>query len=248
MSTFKPSVMKKDSYALITGAANRIGRSMALELAQVGFHILIHYRNSEEDAEQLKTEIEHYGRKAETVRIDFMKEEDYDGLFNLFKRKNIIIDLLVNSASDFSPSKFTDKGDDILMREFKSNFHGAYMLTKAFGRVFGKGLVVNLLDTKISKDVTTHFDYLLSKKLLAEFTRMAAIELAPEIRVNGICPGLVLPPAGKDQNYLLNLAKDIPLKRIGSLTDIQRTLRFFVESEFVTGQLIYVDGGDHLAH
>lgn len=240
--------MQKNTYALITGAANRIGRSMAMELAHLGYHILIHYRSSKDAAEELKKEIEQYGQKARLIQFDFMKNPDYEQLFSDLAKENITIEILVNSASDFTNSQLIDEGNELLQREFTSNFEGAYSLTKTFARIFKKGLVVNMLDTKISKDTTTHFDYLLSKKLLAEFTKMAAVELAPHIRVNGICPGLVLPPAGKDEDYLLNLAKDIPLKRIGSLTDIQRTLRFFVESEFVTGQFIYVDGGDHLAH
>lgn len=239
--------MKKDTYALITGAATRIGKAITMELIDLGYNIVIHYRSSEKEAKELKKEIEQYGQKAALVQFDFMKDEDYEKIFKGLKSKKIELEILVNSASDFTNSAFTDKGKDMLEQEFRSNFEGAYQLTKAFARIFKKGQVINMLDTKITKDVTKHFDYLLSKKLLADFTRMAAVELAPGIRVNGICPGLVLPPAGKDEDYLLNLAKDIPLKRIGNLQDIQRTARFLVESHFITGQFIFVDGGDHLS-
>lgn len=239
--------MKKETYALITGAATRIGKALTMEMADMGYNIVIHYRSSEKEAKELKKEIEQYGNQVELVQFDFMKDEDYEGILKGLQSKNIDIEILINSASDFTNSSFTDKGKDLLEQEFRSNFEGAYLLTKAFARVFKKGQVLNMLDTKITKDVTKHFDYLLSKKLLAEFTKMAAIELAPDIRVNGICPGLVLPPAGKDERYLLNLAKDIPLKRIGNLHDIQRTARFLIESHFITGQFIFVDGGDHLS-
>lgn len=239
--------MKKDTYALITGAATRIGKAIALELVDMGFHIIIHYRSSEKEARELQKEIEQYGRNAELLHFDFMDNEDYDAIFKKLKSRKINVELLVNSASDFTNSSFTDKGKVMLEREFQSNFESAYLLTKSFARIFRKGQVLNMLDTKITKDVTKHFDYLLSKKLLADFTRMAAVELAPDIRVNGICPGLVLPPVGKDENYLLNLAKDIPLKRIGNLQDIRRAVRFLVESHFITGQFIFVDGGDHLS-
>lgn len=240
--------MKKDAYALVTGAANRIGRSISLELTRLGYHILIHYRSSEKEAKSLKEEIENYGRQAQLIQFDFMEDEDYEQIFQTLKEKKINLEIVINSASDFSKSNFSDKGKEMLTRQFRSNFEGAYLLSKAFALVFKRGLIINMLDTKITKDTTAHFDYLLSKKLLADFTKMTAVALAPEIRVNGICPGLVLPPAGEDEEYLLDLAKNIPLKRIGNLTDIQRTVRFLVESEFITGQFIYVDGGDHLAH
>lgn len=239
--------MKKKSFALITGAATRIGKAISLELADMGYNIIIHYRSSEKEAKELKKEIEQKGNRVELLQFDFMKDEDYEEIFENLKSKNVEVEILVNSASGFTKSSFTDKGKEMLEREFRSNFEGAYLLTKAFARIFRKGQVLNMLDTKITKDVTRHFDYLLSKKLLAEFTKMTALELAPDIRVNGICPGLVLPPAGKDESYLLNLARNIPLKRIGNLQDIQRTVRFLIESHFITGQFIFVDGGDHLS-
>lgn len=239
--------MKNNSYALITGSANRIGRSISLELAKMGYNIVLHYRSSKKEAEELKEEIETYGRKAELISFDFAKEEDFDTVFKSLNSKKISLEILVNSASDFSNSNLTDSGNSMFHQEMKSNFEGAYLLTKSFARVFKKGIIINMLDTKITKDSTQHFDYLLSKKLLADFTRMAAVALAPDIRVNGICPGLVLPPEGKDEDYLLELAKKIPLKRIGNLTDIQRTVRFLVESDFITGQFIFIDGGDHLS-
>ena len=85
-----------------------------------------------------------------------------------------------------------------------------------------------------------------SKKLFKEFTKLSAVQLAPNFRVNAIAPGLVLPPAGKDENYLLNLAKDIPLKTIGNMEDILKAFRYLMDSQFVTGQTLYIDGGDHL--
>lgn len=234
------------NYSLITGAADRIGKGIALDLAERGHNVLLHYNSSAGKAELVKKEAESYGVKAEMVQFNFMEDNDYDRLFSDFKKRGIIINILVNSASDFRPSGFADSGSEMLNRQLKINFENAYLLTKSFARVFDKGLIVNFLDTKVKKNYTNHLDYLLSKKLLKEFTKLSAVELAPGFRVNAIAPGLILPPKDKDEEYLLNLAKDIPLKTIGSLEEILKAFRFLVESYFVTGQVLYIDGGDHL--
>lgn len=234
------------NYALVTGSADRIGKGIALDLAKQGHNLLLHYRSSASKTEQVKQEAESYGIKSETVQFDFMQNNDYDQMFAEYKKRGIIIDILVNSASDFRPSGFDDLGSELLNRELKINFENAYLLTKAFARVFDKGVIVNFLDTKVEKNYTNHLDYLLSKKLLKSFTKLSAVELAPNFRVNAIAPGLILPPKDKDENYLMNLAKDIPLKTIGSLEEILKAFRFILDSYFVTGQILYIDGGDHL--
>lgn len=235
-----------EHYALITGAADRIGKGIALDLAKGGHNVLLHYNSSAGKAELVKEEAEHYGVKAETVQFNFMENNDYDRLFTDFKNRGVVIDILVNSASDFRPSGFADPGSEMLNKELKINFENAYLLTKSFAKVFDKGLIINFLDTKVKKNYTNHLDYLLSKKLLKEFTKLSAVELAPNFRVNAISPGLILPPKDKDEKYLLNLAENIPLKTIGSLEEILKAFRFLVESYFVTGQILYIDGGDHL--
>jgi len=238
--------VKQDKYALVTGSADRIGKSIAIQLAAMGYHVVVHYKNSRKKAESLKKEIEGMGRKVHVMQFDFLQTNDFDRLFVGLKAQQIILEVLVNSASDFVPSGFDDLGDTMLSKQIKSNFDSAYLLTKSFARVFGEGSIINILDTKVTKDRTRHLDYILSKKLLGEFTRISAVHLAPEIRVNAICPGLILPPEGKDEQYLLDLASGIPLQRIGSVEDIQRTVQFLVESSFVTGQFLYIDGGEHL--
>lgn len=234
------------NYALVTGSSDRIGKGIALDLAQRGYNLLLHHRDSESGVWKVKQEVEQCGVKAETLQIDFMQDNDYDQLFADFKSRRIIIDIIVNCASDFRPSDFDHKGSDVLNMELKINFENAYLLTKAFARVYDKGVIVNFLDTKVEKNYTQHLDYLLSKKLLKSFTKLSAVELAPNFRVNAIAPGLILPPKDKDENYLMNLAKDIPLQTIGSLEEILKAFRFILDSYFLTGQILYIDGGDHL--
>lgn len=236
------------NYALVTGSADRIGKAVAVHLANQGYHLVLHYNSSKEKAEKLKNEIEsiYENIKVELLQINFLKENDFNQIFKDLKKKKVIVDLLVNCASDFIPSNFKEEGSELFEKEMTINFKNPYLLTKAFASVFGKGNIINFIDTKATKNSTVHLDYILSKKLLSDFTKISAVELAPHIRVNGIAPGLILPPEGKDESYLLNLAQNIPLKSIGSLEEIVKAVQFILDSTFFTGQILYIDGGEHL--
>lgn len=236
--------MKK--FALITGSADRIGKAIAIELARQKYHIIIHYNSSDAKATQLKAEIEKMDVEVLLLQINFLENNDFDAIFQSLKNQSIRIEVLVNAASDFRPSDFNDQGSSLLQKELQINFESAYLLTKAYARVYDKGVIINFLDTKIEKNYTRHLDYLLSKKLLKEFTKLSAVELAPGFRVNAITPGLVLPPKGKDESYLLKLAEQIPLKTIGNVDEIILAFTYLLQAQFVTGQIIYIDGGDHL--
>ena len=235
------------TYALITGGSDRIGKAVAIHLAKQGYHLVLHYNSAKEKAENLQMHIEStYKVKVELLQINFLKENDFNHIFEDFKNKNITIEVLVNCASDFIPSSFNELGSELFDKEMTINLKIPYLLTKAFAGVFGKGNIINFVDTKVAKNKTVHLDYILSKKLLKDFTKISAVELAPNIRVNAIAPGLILPPEGKDESYLLNLAKDIPLKTIGNLDEILKAFQFILDSYFFTGQILYIDGGEHL--
>jgi NAD(P)-dependent dehydrogenase (short-subunit alcohol dehydrogenase family) len=126
------------------------------------------------------------------------------------------------------------------------NLKAPLLLMRDFGRAVESGQIINLLDTRIQSWRSTYLAYSVSKMALADLTRMAARELGPDIRVNGICPGLVLEPPGADAGYLERLASHIPLRRRGGVEDIVGAVLYLVEHEFVTGQLMYVDGGEQL--
>ncbi len=238
--------MKK--YALVTGAADRIGKAVAIHLGKQGYHLILHYNSSSEKAQKVKEEIEalETGVRAQLLQIDFLADNDFDQILEDLKTQNITLEVLVNCASDFIPSDFKEVGSDLLDKELTINFKNPYLLTKAFARVYDKGNIINFIDTKVTKNHTFHLDYILSKKLLQDFTKISAVELAPNFRVNGIAPGLILPPEGKDESYLLNLAKNIPLKTIGNLEEILKAVQFILDSPFFTGQTLFIDGGEHL--
>lgn len=238
----------KEKYALVTGSSDRIGKAIALHLSKQGYSLILHYNSSREKAEKVQQEIEalNNGTIAELLHINFMEEYDFDELFAMLKKRSIPLEVLVNCASDFIPSNFENIGNTLYHKEMKINFENAYLLTKAFARSYDKGNIINFIDTKAAKNKTVHLDYILSKKLLKEFTKLAAVELAPGFRVNGIAPGLILPPKGKDESYLAHLAQDIPLKTYANLQEILKAVQFLIDSWFFTGQILYIDGGEHL--
>ena len=236
------------NYALVTGGADRIGKAVTVHLAQQNYNLVLHYNSSKEKAQKLKEELEsiYADITVELLQINFLKDNDFDEIFTELKKKKITIDILVNCASDFIPSGFREKGSELLDKEMTINFKIPYLLTKAFASVYGKGNIINFVDTKVAKNNTVHLDYILSKKLLSDFTKISAVELAPNIRVNAIAPGLILPPEGKDESYLLSLAQHIPLKTIGNLEEILKAVQFILDSNFFPGQILYIDGGEHL--
>lgn len=231
--------------ALITGASDRIGKAIALALAGAGYNIALHYNHSEQKANRTRSEILAKNIQCEIFKADLNSQKETTGLISsAFKKFNISV--LVNNASLFVPDKLTDGNDQLFDELFHTNFKAPYLLTREFAKNTKKGLIINILDTNISKNSTSHFNYLLTKKFLDVFTGMAAVELAPGIRVNGIAPGLILPPKGKDNSYLVRLSEKIPLKSTGNVKNISDTVLFLIKNEFLTGQIIYVDGGENL--
>ena len=119
-------------------------------------------------------------------------------------------------------------------------------MINCFARKVKKGNIVNILDANMAKPREGFAQYTLSKRMLAEWTELAAVEFAPGIRVNAVAPGLILPPASKGKGYLNRLSKDVPLKRKGSPLHVTHAVRFLLENDYVTGQVIFEDGGEHL--
>jgi len=231
--------------ALITGAADRIGKEIALTFAEIGYDIALHYCSSEASAARTRLQILEKGVNCSLFPADFKKPAEVFSLIEDVGRKSDVR-FLVNNASVFCESSIFDRDYDAFDETFNINFRAPYILTKEFARLSNRGMIVNILDTQISRQATHHFDYLLTKKSLADFTRMAALHLAPDIRVNGIAPGLILPPKNRDIGYLKGLAKKIPQKRVGDPGCIRGAIQYLVNNQFVTGQIMYVDGGENL--
>ena len=236
----------KGKTVLVTGAAKRLGRYTALELARAGCRVIVHYRSSKEDAEATAEEIGRYGVEAWTIQADL---EDTDSARDLFGRcveRAGPIDFLINSASIFPEGTLPDVLTDAFEQNMRVNALSPYALAAALAEQGRPGSVVNFLDARMLDYDRRHVPYHLSKRTLFTLTRIMAVEFAPLVRVNGVAPGLVLPPDGEDESYLERLAHTNPLNTAGSGDQIAKTVLFLLWNEFVTGQVIYVDGGRHL--
>ena len=238
--------VKSLNAALITGGAQRIGKAIALTLADRGFDIALHYNHSKDEALDVAREIRQKGVRCEVFACDLQKESHVLLLLEKARKKFPHLNLLVNNASIFLPSGLGRQGLKLFDDHWTINFRAPFILSGEFVRLCQKGQIINILDTKVVKNKTEHLGYLISKKALFELTKILAVSQAPAIRVNGIAPGIILPPVNKGQSYLDKRAQQIPLKRAGDVQFITRSVEFLLDNEFMTGQTIFVDGGEHL--
>lgn len=232
--------------ALITGAERRIGRATALALAEAGVHVVVHHLGADEAAAEVVAEAESRGVRAWAMAADFAKAEGSEALVARAREAAGSLDILVNNASIFPPDTLDTVAFDAVVANVRVNAWAPLVLSREFARRVGKGKIVNLLDASLGAHATSHAAYALSKHMLGMLTRMTALEFAPDITVNAVAPGLILPPPGEDEAYLVDRAQTVPLRRHGDAQDIADAILFLVTARFVTGQIIYVDGGAHL--
>ncbi len=232
--------------ALVTGAARRLGRAIALSLAREGASLVIHYGRSGEAAQELVEEVRRGGGDAWLVGADLANPGQVESLLPRALEQAGRLDVLVNNASVFRADSLMDVNLDDMIENLKVNAWAPFALSRAFALHAGRGAIVNLLDTRVVSYDWKHVSYIVSKSALALLTRMTAVAYAPNIRVNAVAPGLILPPPGEDEGYLEKLADTVPLKRHGGSEDIAEAVVYLVKSDFVTGQVLYVDGGRHL--
>ncbi len=238
--------MANKKAALITGSAKRIGRAIAIHLAESGFDIALHYNTSKADAKKVLKEIKDKGQNCVLFQCDISNTNNVLTLIDKVKQSFPHLSLLINNASIFEKRSFLESNLDFFENHLNTNFKAPFFLSQSFAKSCKKGHIINLLDTNITRDRTKYFVYNLTKKMLSEFTKMAAAELAPDIRVNAIAPGPILPPLNKEKEYLERDMLSVPLKRWGSESEILQSIDFLLKNKYLTGQCIFVDGGDHL--
>ncbi|MCY0859603.1 MAG: SDR family oxidoreductase [Sulfolobaceae archaeon] len=234
--------------AIVTGGAKRLGKEIALALAKEGINIILHYNTSREEAEKTKKEIEGFNVKCWTINADFSDQEAINTLIDRAFSLTDDITFLINNSSIFPLGKWDKVEFQDFINTFKVNSLAPYLLSIRFANKLGnrEGKVVNVLDSIISGYNFERYPYYLSKKLLETITYSLALKLAPNITVNAVAPGLILPPEGKGYDYLEKLKENVPLKRYGSPKDVANAVIFLLKSDFITGQIIYIDGGEHL--
>jgi pteridine reductase len=233
--------------ALITGSAKRIGRAVALALADRGVNIIVHYNESEKEADELVNIIEKRNVNAWKYKSNLNNIKDNDKSISELCRKTGHIDFLINSASIYNKNKISKVKLNELYENIKINAFAPFILSRNFANQnIDRGVIINFLDTSIEYYDQNHVAYNISKKVFHELTKIMSIEFSPKIIVNAIAPGLILPPKGKDESYLLGLKKYNLLNSIGSIEDITNSVLFLLTNRFITGQILYVDGGSHL--
>ncbi|MBP8303792.1 MAG: SDR family oxidoreductase [Phycisphaerae bacterium] len=238
--------VKIQGTALITGAARRLGRALAWALAGQGADVVVHYHRSADEAASLVRDIRGLGVRAWPVQADLRDHAQVGGLFDLALREAGPIDVLVNNASVWPEETVWDMSEASLQAAMQIHVAAPLILSRCLAGQGRPGHIVNILDTRVTGYDKAHAAYHLSKRALLTLTRMLALELAPGVAVNGIAPGLILAPEGQDQTYLQRLAHTNPMNRHGHPQDVVDALLFLLRSRFVTGQVIYVDGGFHM--
>ena len=238
---------KSKGAALITGGAKRVAKIICLELAEAGYDIALHYNTSKSDAETVQHQIQKIGRRCEIFSCDLLNEFQTSRLVGQAFKKFLNLNVLVNSASIFEKSTLLEGDVASLEKHWAIHVKAPFILSSAFAKLKpSHGHIINILDTNVVKNKTSHVSYLISKKALWELTKISAVELGPNVRVNGVAPGLILPPADEKTDYLDRMAKNIPLKKKGDPSQIAQSVKFLIEHPYITGQIIFVDGGEHL--
>ncbi len=231
--------------ALVTGGARRLGRELSLALARAGADVVVNYYDSAGEAAEVCREIEALGRRAVPVQGDVAVKDDVLRLVNAAADNFGRLDILVNNASTFETTPLLSISEEAWDRVMAVNLKGPFLLAQAAEPLLrrGQGVIVNLADLAGLQPWPAYGHHGVSKAGLLHLTRVLARAFAPDLRVNAIAPGTVLPPEDYTAAQVESLRGKTPLLRIGSPADVAQALLYLVNADFVTGDVIVVDGG-----
>lgn len=233
--------------ALITGGAKRIGEAITRALAKRGYAVAIHYQSSAAHAQRLADEINQQGGKAISVGADISGADAPQALIDQVTTELSAPVCLINNASTFVRDTPLEFDADTWTRQFHTNLRAPALLSAAFAKRLPQdvqGCIINILDQNIAAPTPDFFSYTLTKSALAVMTRLHAIAFAPQVRVCGVAPGLTLPSFGQTQDQF-HAVHNTTLLRRGSTTDsVAQAVCYLLEASHVTGQILYVDGGE----
>lgn len=237
--------------ALVTGAAKRVGKEIALELAKSGAHVVITYRTSETEAAKTVSQIKRLGVKSAAYYADVSSSEDIENAVQKIYRQFRRVDILVNNAANFLKVPFTDLTEKDFDDSINTNLKGPYLFSIAVGKIMLKqkcGKIINIADWAGERPYKNYLPYCISKGGVITLTKALAKSLAPYVQVNAVSPGAILFPEGFGSKEKRKVIEGTPLKKIGSPKDIARAIKFLIEgSDFITGAILPVDGGRLIA-
>jgi pteridine reductase len=234
--------------AIVTGGAVRLGRALALALAEQGARLVIHYNSSAGPAEETFAQIKALSDGI-AIQADLRQISQVQTIIRRAMEHFGQVDVLINSAAIYEPGGIADTTEADWDRHFETNLKAPFFLCQAFAAQVGReqpGHIINIADWRATRPRANYIAYTLTKAALITMTYSLAQALAPNIQVNAIAPGLILPPPGKDQAYLEQMAQTIPAHKAGSPEDIAKAMLFLLASDFITGEIIFVTGGEHL--
>jgi NAD(P)-dependent dehydrogenase (short-subunit alcohol dehydrogenase family) len=236
--------------ALVTGSGVRLGRAIAKALAKEGCDLAMHYNRSAVEAESLREELKVFGGRYELFQADLSSPEQINNLVASIDVKFPHLDILVNNAGIYPKGKGLETDKETLLQVFSVNLFAQILLIKAFASQLPEtayGKIVNISDSKIFRHGTDHFAYRLTKSAINEMTMQFALELAPRITVNAVAPGIMMSLAGLEGMDMQPVVeRRVPLKRIGSPEMIAENVVHLLKQDFITGQIIRVDGGENI--
>ena len=234
--------------ALITGASQRLGKQIALEFARMGYAIGLHYYSSEREARITAEEIKAEGAAVFCLQADLRDEASTLDMFSRIKGLPHDLKVLVNSASFFKEGNLTSMSTTEWDETLALNLRAPWLCAREAAGIFhdGKGVIINISDSGASKVWTKYPAYILSKSALETLTRLLARSFAPAIRVNAVAPGLIKKTDAQPIEDWQRLVDRIPLRSSGSAGEIAKAVRFLVENEYITGEILVVDGGYRL--
>jgi len=245
------AVEVKGKVAVVTGGAVRIGRALSLALADAGADVVVHHSHSSDEADETVQAVASRGVRAVDVAADFTNPAPaartvFDAAIKQFGR----VDVLINSAAIFGPATLASTSEADWDRHFAINLKSPAFLCQEFAKRHTPGnpaAIVNIVDWRCLRPHPGHLAYTLTKSALVTLTQILAQELAPEIRVNAVAPGAILPPAGAGDEYMRRLAEGVPLRRTGSVDDVTSSVLYLLRADFVTGEVLTVTGGEDLS-
>ena len=230
---------------LVTGGARRVGKIFALACARAGADVVIHHGHSEEEAQKVREEVTGLGRRAWVFEADFNDPSQAESLIPRINESTPLHGL-VNSAAIFGALSLENTSIEDWQKHLTINLTAPFLLSRAFARQAPDGgQIVNILDWRALRPGADHFPYTISKAALAALTKSLAVALAPKIIVNGLALGAILPPS--DGKATPNITKNIPAGRWAEEHEVEQALLFFLTCPtYVTGEIMYLDGGRHL--
>lgn len=241
---------------LVTGAAVRVGRALALSAAQAGADVILHFYRSEEAAHSLRSEIQALGREAHLLQANLAEPDEVESLIPRALEFGPL-NALVNNAAIFGSQRWHETSLEIWNQHMAINLRAPFFLSQAFAHALEpgqSGRIVNILDWRALRPGADHLAYTISKAGLAALTRSLAQALAPQITVNGMALGAVLPPSTEhdaqteeNEGQQAEIIQPVPAGRWAELDEVQQTLLFLLTGPaYITGEVIHIDGGRHL--